>query len=71
MDDSLDAAWAEAEAALPIDEAGKPVNSSGGVWLSLERLNAQWYTAEWGAFQADADTPAAALRALAAKLRDA
>jgi hypothetical protein len=64
LPDSLDAAWAEAEAALP-----------EGYALSLE-TRGPWYTAraEGGrdepAYTASADTLVIALRALAARLRD-
>jgi hypothetical protein len=68
--DSLDAAWAEAEAALPERYT-----------LSLENIGAHQVRgvyralAEWGIgdphWEATADTPAAALRALTAQLREA
>ena len=65
--ESLDAAWAEAEAVLP----------ERGWWLSLSRDTAGPYRAtatdltfRRGLLAEEATTPAAALRALAAKLRE-
>ena len=67
--DSLDAAWAEAEAALP--EGGRIYGARrlyDGGW----EFSAEWWTydARYRAGRATGDTPAAALRALAAKLRE-
>ena len=64
---SLDAAWAEAEAALP---------EGYTLTLTFQRLRTVWAEARRGVlddyqqFGEEADTPAAALRALAAKLRE-
>jgi len=75
--DSLDAAWAEAEAAMPegwwmarMELSGMTTEDMGG---NRDRLT--WWEA-WARGPKDkdakgvADTPAAALRALAAKLRE-
>ena len=75
--ESLDAAWAEVEAALPegwwiarIELSGMTTEDMGG---NRDRLT--WWEA-WARGPKDkdakgvADTPAAALRALAAKLRE-
>jgi len=61
--DSLDAAWSEAEAALPwwgVDEKA---------WTAEAAEQADG--GDWPAIFGDGDTPAAALRALAARLREA
>ena len=62
--DSLDAAWAEAEAALP---------EGSNLALALEQIvggvNARAFGVN-GDYETDGPTPAAALRALAAKLRE-
>jgi hypothetical protein len=67
-DNSLDAAWAEAEAALPEGlwsiEVVKTVGASSGPYMAGTTFGppARGY--------AYADTPAAALRALTSKLRE-
>jgi hypothetical protein len=64
--DSLDAAWAEAEAALPdADWRGPTLNISIDGWDAMA-WNSQ---ASDEVVLASGDTPAAALRALAARLR--
>ena len=89
--DSLDAAWAEAEAALPeagwTADDGRWVIPSGSWIIGIERrpesgdgyfephyeagylARAEIRPGKWVTGD-DADTPAAALRALAAKLRE-
>jgi hypothetical protein len=67
---TLDDAWAEAEAALPKDRNGTAYNTSGGHGLGLWRISGVQYQAEWGYSHATGTTPAEALRALAALLRD-
>lgn len=65
--DSLDAAWAEAEAALPPigeDEWGFAVSP---VTMEGQRV---YRAVAWNVDRVDGPTPAAALRALAAKLRE-
>jgi len=65
--DSLDAAWAEAEAALPEGWQLRGVERQGVKWLA----NAdEPRGAAWNVAHAYAETPAAVLRALAAKLRE-
>ena len=59
--DSLDAAWAEAEAALPEDKRITCLSVVAGAgWAALT-------DGPWSAYDV---TPVAALRALAAKLRE-
>jgi len=65
LTDSLDAAWAEAEAALPEGETLQGLSPTANGWY------AHAYNAERERCDGIADTPAAALRALAAKLREA
>ena len=74
--DSLDAAWSEAEAALPEGYVIESVSRQRSWWGVDEKA----WTAEaaeqadggdWPAIFGDGDTPAAALRALAARLREA
>jgi hypothetical protein len=65
----LDAAWREAEEALPRDRNGTAYNTSGGRGLGLWRISSRAYQAEWGEIYATGPTPAAALRALASRLR--
>lgn len=75
LPDSLDAAWAEAEAALPegwafdLSRAVRPP-AEGAAPTYYATVSRPWTT---GAieFQVSGPTPAAALRALAAKLREA
>jgi len=69
--DSLDAAWAEAEAALPegwrLDGLNPGIVSDRGV------RTPGWVARAWGSGETiwvRATTPAAALRALAAKLQE-
>jgi hypothetical protein len=72
---SLDAAWAEAEAALP---EGWRIEGLWHSWPPNPVLDPEWGTtvsnAQTGemtiSVHADGPTPAAALRALAAKLRE-
>ena len=67
--DSLDAAWAEAEAALPEGQ-------SFVVWRRTDRAGEASYSADlvtidgYVTMQVDGPTPAAALRSLAAKLKE-
>jgi hypothetical protein len=65
--DSLDAAWAEAEAALP-DGWHLNVDSGGADGPRAHACPEVMGTAVF--VDADADTPAAALRALAARLSE-
>lgn len=66
-EDSLDAAWAEAEAALP-EGWGIGIQVPPGGYPGGYEVGASGDT-EW-TVQANGPTPAAALRALAAKLRE-
>ena len=65
--DSLDAAWAEAEAALPEGWRLCLHGSFGSVAFKAVADSQEWAAV----IEAPALTPAAALRALAAKLREA
>jgi hypothetical protein len=71
--DSLDAAWAEAEAALPDGWIGPSL----GPELAIKRSGWVWRAFSWDRatprgvlIEGHGPTPAAALRALAAKLRE-
>jgi hypothetical protein len=69
----LDVAWAEAEAALPAPEGIGPALGPTRTWLPLDSAGTTWSasaTVGENRFLAVADTPAAALRALASKLRE-
>lgn len=72
LPDSLDAAWAEAEEALP-GYGGVSVRRREDEWV--ERSGEEYVAALWSDGRAWDEcfgpTPAAALRALAAKLREA
>jgi hypothetical protein len=68
---SLDAAWAEAEAALPEDWFGPLVFQEGDGGSYVARASAGGYRLyDDPDFEAGGPTPAAALHALAAKLRE-
>ena len=72
--DSLDAAWQEAEAALPEGwEIWLHPYVLGDGYAAKGRLHGLWYMANGPgpAVEASGPTPAAALRALAQKLREA
>ena len=64
--DSLDAAWQEAEAALP---EGSRIDDLHEVSRGLWRASAP-DSRQWDIFEGYGPTPVAALRALAAKLRE-
>lgn len=66
LPDSLDAAWAEAEAALP---EGSHVDDLHERTPGLWRASAP-DGKNWGTFEGYSDSPAAALHALAEKLRE-
>ena len=66
---SLDAAWAEAEAALPERHGGLHLNSYGD-WGRIDGWSAHTFAPRQPTITATGPTPAAALRALAAKLRE-
>jgi hypothetical protein len=72
-DDSLDAAWAEAEAALPEYALLRVQRIPGWKFYEQEQCEARiewWKGLDRPVESAFGDTPAAALRALAAKLRE-
>jgi hypothetical protein len=68
--DSLDAAWAEAEAALPEGWAFELTYSEGNPVQSWAWLPGVEIVTGDDGIRAEGSTPAAALRALAAKLRE-
>lgn len=71
---SLDAAWAGAEAALPDDRLGiavlGPNRGTHADGRPLQPYTARAYHSGWVQVSEDGPTPAAALRALATKLRE-
>jgi hypothetical protein len=69
LPDSLDAAWAEAEAALPERACGLSITAQGD-WGVVRNWAAWAYAPGEPTITGNGPTPAAALRALAARLRE-